>query len=279
MVNAQYITVCKSAYKNAKDGDKFAENVKLGDRLSISLSYFSQSSRLLKKVAFMLTHTLWRKLFPTENDHSHSACNNIVFEYLCREQWPIAAEFSEFALTKNMVADCSEILKKIRIINHAIALKHSNKNRECIELIKSIDWQTSIRDFRLAAHLLCDEREKAYDLMTKIGAEGDLLTEFSYRSWPLFYQCKEDPIFIEIFEKIYGTKYYSQAIDVTEINATPTKRIESENSIDAPPTDAPDQKLSHDENSEKISQEITHPPLAPVEIPTGKSAAHENANN
>jgi len=56
----QYLSVCE------KNGHKFGSRPCLGDRLDIGNSYLLDAVRTVGKVAFMLTHTLWRKVLPQD---------------------------------------------------------------------------------------------------------------------------------------------------------------------------------------------------------------------
>ncbi|WP_145914897.1 hypothetical protein KV708_08430 [Comamonas thiooxydans] len=211
IVNQQYLQVCKNSYKN-KEKSKHLDSLEINTKLEVGPKEFRSTLILIKKVAFMLTHTLWRKLFPKETIAAHDACNDLIFDYLCRKLWHIAAEFGSFAISRNMTQGIDETNLKFRTVNLAIAYKFSKQNDKCEALINSIDWKTSNRDFRLAAALLKDEKSIVIDLMEKIGPQGDYISEIAYRSWPLFHEMKNDSDFTKTFEKIYNRKYFVEAV-------------------------------------------------------------------
>lgn len=217
VVNQQYIQNCKAAYKD-KSKSAHLDKIDKSHKLSIGPKEFRNALIVMKKVAFMLTHTLWRKLFASEVEIAHRSCNELIFDYLCRELWHAAAEFGSFAITKNMVVGIDETKLKLRTINLAIAYKFSGQNEKCLSLINSIDWSTSNRDFRLAVEILKENKAAGIELMKKIGPEGDYLSEISYRSWPLFHKFREDEDFIKTFEEIYNKKFFKEVLPAPSLS-------------------------------------------------------------
>ena len=76
VVSEQYISVCK------KEGYKFDIDPVPGKCLEIDLEYFNGALRLMSKIGFMLTHTLWRKVLPGESNLIHESINNTLYELL-----------------------------------------------------------------------------------------------------------------------------------------------------------------------------------------------------
>jgi hypothetical protein len=65
-------------------------------------------------------------------------------------------------------------------------------------------------DFKIAKAVLLDDYEEAARLMEIIGKEGELITENSYLTWPLFRNFRSSDEFLKAYEKIYG---YSFAVE------------------------------------------------------------------
>lgn len=227
IVSSQYVQVCKSV------GYKFSSQPLIGSELKLGPDYFSDASRVIIKVAFMLTHTLWRKVLTGEHKSANEQLNNQIYRLLCSKRWRIAEELGNFSLTKPMRAGANDVQIRIRICNTAIALKNLSKTNEMNEILKSADWTASIRDFRLAVAILNDDFDKAASLMAEIGKRGELIHEVSYHQWPLFASFRERNEFHLAYEKIYGYPFYLKAERAADIAR---EHVEGRTDPEAKPT-------------------------------------------
>lgn len=208
----QYINMCE------KSGYIWKDKPNCGDDLMPTPKYFYDAIIIASKVAFMLTHTLWRKLLPTEVEEADNEMNSTIFEILSKERWKQGTEFSEFALTDPMVRKTSDINKRIRIINHSIGLNQLKREGEAISSLNSLDWSASIRDFQLAILVLKNEYKLAAELMKKIGKNGELITQLSYHNWPLFQDFRDRAEFHTAYQEIYDIPFIEEAAkEVQEI--------------------------------------------------------------
>lgn len=211
IVSPQYVQVCNSV------GYKFEKPPLPGDQLKLGAQYFTEAARVIIKVAFMLTHTLWRKVLPGEADTANTQLNNQIYRLLCAKRWAIAEQLGKFSLTKPMLLGANDIQVRIRICNTAIAQKHLGKTDEMEQQLKSTDWTASFRDFRLAVAILKDQYDTAAALMQEIGKRGELISEISYHQWPLFAKFRETKEFHAAYEKIYGYPFYLKAERTADI--------------------------------------------------------------
>lgn len=205
LCSEQYLTVCD------KVGFCFAERPEPGQDLMPSGKYFSEALFVVAKVAFMLTYTLWRKLFPDNFEEIDKSMNDTLYELLSAEKWRSAAEFGKFGLSEQMCKKTSDIYKRIRVINTAIGLKQRKKKDEVAQLLKSMDWSACVRDFKLAIHILNDDYKAAADMMRSIGENGEMVGQLSYHSWPLFQDARDNPEFQKAYEEIYGVPFIEEA--------------------------------------------------------------------
>lgn len=205
-VSEQYLHVCD------REGYRFEKRPAIGDVLEIGAKYFSRSIIVVSKVAFMLAHTLWRKVFPNETKQQAAAMNELIYSVLAQKRWVTAAEFSEFALTEQMRKDVPEDQLRIRIINAAIALKFSDRQPDAIRFLDSVDWSASYRDFKLAIAVLKDDFEEACSIMRSIGKIGEIVDEVAYHRWPLFYKFRESELFEAAYVDVYGKSFSQQVI-------------------------------------------------------------------
>lgn len=207
IVGEQYILVCK------REGYKFDVEPELDKCLEIDLEYFNGALRLMSKVGFMLTHTLWRKILPGESNLIHESINNTLYELLEQKRWKIASELGIFALSDLMRKDISDIDLRIRVINVAIAHKFSNEMELAQKLLNEFDWSASYRDFKLAISVLVDDFPEASRLMKSIGRNGEIIRQNHYHQWPLFFKFKKHQEFFVAYEQVYGEPFSESISD------------------------------------------------------------------
>jgi hypothetical protein len=169
----------------------------------------------------MLTHTLWRKTFPDELNIADRAMNQAIYSLLENKRWRSASEFGEFSLTPMMSKQTTSILKMIRIVNTALALKNRQHDDKAIALIDEIDWTGSIRDFKLAVEIIKNNFEEAAKIMKDIGQNGELVDEVAYYQWPLFEEFRGRIEFQNTFKEIYGKEFRSQ-LNIPKANKVKT---------------------------------------------------------
>lgn len=206
IVNEQYLIVCD------REGYSFKKRPEIGHCLEADPVYFSRAIVVVSAVAFMLAHTLWRKIFPGEVVMAHEHANHVIYELLKDQRWRTAAEIARFCLTDPMRREIDEMGLRIRTVNAAIALKFSNNQSACDELLNSMDWSASYRDFRLAIDVLQDRFDEAAAYMRKIGKNGELVDELGYHEWPLFHKFRESPEFQNAYQEIYGVSFVTEAV-------------------------------------------------------------------
>ena len=231
LVSTQYLDVCEKA------GYTFKNHHVVGEQLEISLKYYFKSTRILATVSFMLVYTLWRKIFPKEAKEANDALTVAVFDVLVDRMWGLAARLAEFSLSKEMVKDVDELNFRIRCVNYAIGMYRCNEQDRCVDFLKSKDWSASIPDFRLAVAVLSDDVSEACRLMRDIGREGVLVKQSSYHEWPLFFQFRELPEFLESYSQIYGTSFNPSAGEELSVS-TSSELLAAREKTELPELDA-----------------------------------------
>ncbi|MDP3699408.1 MAG: hypothetical protein Q8R72_00720 [Hylemonella sp.] len=205
-VSEQYLTVCD------REGHSFLKRPDMGEVLAIDVPYFARAVIVLSKVAFMLSHTLWRKVFPDQVQVAHDCANMTVYNLLKDKRWKTGLEISRFCLCEQMKKDAEDLTWRVRVVNAAIAAKFSDNNDEAQKYLQSVDWTASYRDFKLARAVLTDDFEEAEKVMKAIGKNGELIDELSYHEWPLFHKFRESPEFLNAYQEIYGTSFVKEAV-------------------------------------------------------------------
>lgn len=196
-VSEQYLVVCD------RESHQFKNRPLIGDELKADSGYFGRAIIVVSKVAFMLVHTLWRKVFPNEWERQYHEMNHTIYSVLADERWKTAAEIAAFSLTEPMRKGVPDLQLRIRIVNYAIALKFSGRTEEVTKLLDSQDWSASYRDFKLAIAVLKDDFQSAGQIMKAIGKAGELVEQVAYHRWPLFHKFRESEIFQATYEEIY----------------------------------------------------------------------------
>lgn len=205
-VSAQYLLVCD------REGHKFLKRPDVGDPLEIHPEYFYRAVIVLSKVAFMLTHTLWRKLFPEEVQLAHGHANDTLYELLKEKRWKTSLEIARFCLNEQMKKDIGDLDWRIRVVNAAIAAKFTGHTEEAQRTLDAVDWTASYRDFKLARAVLMDNFDEASQVMKSIGKTGEMITELAYHDWPLFHKFRESPEFLNAYQEIYQTSFVKEAV-------------------------------------------------------------------
>ena len=213
VVNEQYRLMC------GNQGHEEGKATSVGIRLSINTEYLGRALLIMRKVAFMLAHTLWRKVLPAQTDQAHVSCDKIIYDLLQKKLWLTAAEFGEFALQPIMCRNLTEQYRKMRVINTAIGYRFSNQQPKCDKVINSEDWSSTVRDFRLAVALMKGDLPSVWTMMRQIGERGELVNEVAYRDWPLFHEIRLTPDFHVVFEEIYGEPFSAQLTTASPTDA------------------------------------------------------------
>lgn len=178
IVSRQYLDVCNLV------GLKREKEPAIGEQLEIGSSYFFQSCHIVCEVGVMLGQTLWRKTQENNIESADSHLSNMVFDFLHMEHWAKAIIISKFALGLPKIS--SDATERIFTVNYAIGLKAIDKASAAKNILDRKDWSASTYDFKLAYAVLTENYSEAQDLMTKLGKQGELVSELAYHDWPLF---------------------------------------------------------------------------------------------
>ncbi len=236
IVSKQYLRICM------ENSVQFEDEIQEGTRLKVSQEYLLEACSVIYEVSLKLGQTLWRKLFPDEFLKANEHLEHPVYEALRIERWDRAIVLAEFAASVQNGA--SDLDRRVRIINHAIALRFSGKIDECEAMLNSEDWTAAARDFKLAVEVLFGRHYDAANLMRHIGSEGDLLKQKSYHVWPLFREFRKTQHFLDAYQDVYGTSFATGLAEEAKKVANQSKDTsndepEVESDVGAPDTTRP----------------------------------------
>ncbi|MFA6458143.1 MAG: hypothetical protein WCV72_02000 [Patescibacteria group bacterium] len=200
VVNPQYIRIC------AKHKFVFTSKPKIGDTLSIGPEYFYSSYDCLREIAVKLTHVVWRKLLPSENDIADDSLNELIYNLIRKGEYKIADRLLIFA-TEILKQHPSETTLNCLIMNKALSKLLGGDKDGARRIVENKDWSACSDDFKLGKEIILGNNKNVFELMEKIGQKGDLVTKIAYRDWPLFSQIKKSKKFQEIFKNIFKEEY------------------------------------------------------------------------
>jgi hypothetical protein len=242
IVTEQYLSIC------AREGCKIEPDVVAGSQLKIGPEYYFRACHVLSLVAFMLVHTLWRKVLSNDAKEANEAIQHEVFEALRRKDWLLAVRMGEFSIAEEMRKSAEDIDIRIRHINLAIGYKKTNRIADMRSCLESCDWTASIRDFKLAVEILTDGYQAAADIMRQIGKTGELVRQDAYHDWPLFFDFIEREEFKAAYREIYGHDFDAKredepdavTLDARGDNGSPLIAVERHKAIEIPPQSGQD---------------------------------------
>jgi hypothetical protein len=199
VVSSQYISVCQ------KHGVKLDPNLKEGEQLWVSQSYFRNATACIYEIGIKLGHVLWRKLLPDEREAADGSFINLTYELLVNEEYNMAKLLLDFAF-KDFTNFSNEVRKLSLLVNRAQAYKWSGDSVKCAEIMGSVDWPARSELLRLANSVLTEQWDDSAKLMRKMGAASEIRST-DYRDWPLFKEFREQPQFRQAFKDVFGDAF------------------------------------------------------------------------
>jgi hypothetical protein len=213
IVNNQYLTICK------ENKVEIIGNVKQGNILTVTDTYFSDAYRCIFEIGIKLIHVIWRKINEVDRKNSDGHLTSVIYDLLVSEEYDLAIILSEFA-TNTIKKYFSEENRLSFILNKAQSYKWSGDNAKCLSIIKSIDWGAYGDLYKLGSTVLLDEFTHAALIMKRVGDQHEVLTKSAYRNWPLFKSFRTSDEFLEAFNEIFKENFEKkdqlEEIEVTQ---------------------------------------------------------------
>ena len=197
IVSNQYI-------KNCTEHKCKIDKVKVGERLGAELQYFTSAYKCLYEIATKLTHTIWRKFLISDLKDADRELNDVCFHLINTNSFELADILLEFGCAQKK--HFNDSLKNVFIINGALSKYLQKKKDESKGILDTKDWSASSDDFKLAYAVLTDDFERAYEIMLKIGASGEV-DKTDYKQWPLFNIIRKEQKFKETYNIIFKEEY------------------------------------------------------------------------
>jgi hypothetical protein len=195
-ISTQYLRIC-STHKVS-----FQQTPVVGKPLEVTAGYFAEARRVLSEMAFKISQTIVRKVFPDYQSEANDQVNVVGIELLAEERWNEALAVFDYLSGLRLDRNKYESDWKNNLINKAQTLIGMGKTDAATKLIDEIDWTASHPKYLMAVQVLKREYEEAAELMPAANLEAE-----NYRGWPLFRDFRQSDCFKQSFSKLFGHEF------------------------------------------------------------------------
>ena len=193
IVSRQYISVCNSVeVENIND-------IKAGDKLGATPEYVIECYKVLYEVGVKLGIVVWRKLMKG-NKKADYYLNTICYDLIKQEKYDMAKTMLHFA-TETIKDAANDEVRRMFIINYALAHYLSGDKKACIKILGREDWTASATMFKLAEAVLKEDYKLA---ASKMEAAKSDINNVAYCEWPLFKDFRNSEEFKTEYERLFG---------------------------------------------------------------------------
>lgn len=190
-------------YRNICDRHGKSEFIcSVGDQIDLNEEYLLHSADTLLEFLLLVTFSLWRKHFDEQEELAFSALNNSAFKLIVEGRSNTANSLLEFGLSLTNVR-CSEIVRRMMIINRANALKKMGETEESLKVLDSVEWGAAADNFRICEAAVRDDVDAVVAKMDVVSRSGAMIAD-DFRDWPVFDAIRENIKFQSEFEKVFS---------------------------------------------------------------------------
>lgn len=192
---ARYIDICGRHGKSV--------NVrKLGENIELKRTYLNHAADTLLEFGILLAFSLWRKQFREEEQEAFQALNEAAFRLISEGRSKVADNALRFAIgLKN--TKCSELTRRMMVVNRANALRKLKKSEESEAVLNSMEWEAASDDFKICVAAVRGATEDVIRLMESVKNAGSISKE-SFRDWPVFDEVRTDETFRREYERVFN---------------------------------------------------------------------------
>jgi hypothetical protein len=201
IVNRLYIKKCKEI------GYCIDKGVDVGKCLAVSDNYFDKSFYCLFELGIRVGYGLVCRVYRDNLEEIHDSLRDKVgFRLLCKGQWFLAKMVFDFVISWPEKFIPNDEVRRICVVNSAIASKESGKSQEAYRLLDSFDWSSQSDMFLLPVAILRENWKEAERLMVGT-SPGNPFAEEHYREWPIFIHFRERIEFRRAFKKVFDKRF------------------------------------------------------------------------
>jgi hypothetical protein len=194
VVSAQYINNCRN-HKCDVGG------VNVDDRLVIDQKYFQAAVEVVAEIAIKLCYVFWRKFDEGEAEIADSKYNEYCMGLISGRSYTLAEALLSFGCKVPRLRD---EIRRMMVVNLANAIRLQGRHEEAKRLLNSEDWSASNDKFKICIASVGGKIEEVLEMMDALGRR---ISATEYRDWPVFRNTRDDPRFVETFEKIFKEPY------------------------------------------------------------------------
>ncbi|MBE6269129.1 MAG: hypothetical protein E7092_09130 [Bacteroidales bacterium] len=193
VVSRQYISECN------KVGVKDISKIKVGEKLIATPQYILECYNILFEVGVKLGIIVWRNILKKDKDADYYY-NTVCYDLLKSGKYNLAKTMLDFA-TNGFKSFATEEIRRIYIINKALACYLAGDKKGCNLIIDKEDWSASAVMFQLAVAVLKEDYKLAASKMESAKSDVD---NAAYCEWPLFKDFRNTDEFKVEYQRLFG---------------------------------------------------------------------------
>jgi hypothetical protein len=218
IVSAKYLANCKAQNANVA-------GIQIGQKLTVSPSYYSTAVNAICEIGIKLCYVSWRKFAKEQRDRADECLNQFCYDQIVRRNYKIAEAILSFS-TKVLQKKGNDRCRRMMLINHANAVRLQKRKEEAIKLLDVEDWSAVSDDFKICVAAIRGEIDEVVFLMNKIGKGGQPTPE-DYRTWPVFRGLRSNPKIAAAFSEIFGQPIIRQRLKELALPEAELAKVES----------------------------------------------------
>lgn len=167
---------------------------KEGAVLPLTTEYLAEAIDRVFVSGVLLLQATWLHWDPNDKEKAVAVLIHHIYESLRESRFEAVKALAAFGYDIRRVPD---ILRKVIIVNHAIALRETGDQEKMKEVMKKSDWSSASLRFKVAVDILEGRFEDALASIRKALAVQEV-TVYDLKEWPLFSPFRSMPAFIEL---------------------------------------------------------------------------------
>jgi hypothetical protein len=239
VVNTQYLEVCKSVGLECTETQK-------GTMLGAPQPYFVRANETLYELAAKLSHVLWRKVSPDDNERADAHfAGTLIYELLYDKRYRLARTLADFG-AETFKKWGSDYYRRALIVNRAQAYIWDGDREGGLRILAAEDWSAASDDFQLCIAALRQDFPEAIRRMRALGPTAGPKKD-GFREWPVFRELRKIKDFQTAFTEVFGEPFATvtvaspsgdQSSSDVEADATVQRKAPPEESVgDGPKAD------------------------------------------
>jgi hypothetical protein len=170
-----------------------------GKALKLEDDYLTSAIDAAFLAGVALSQLCWRKWQPAFIAKADSELIEAIYDELQSERYLLVIDLTQFAESLTLADDEN---RKIIIVNHAIALRDTNRRDELNALLAATDWTSCNLRFRVALHVLRGEESETLEVLRRAVAAKEIGPQ-DVKEWPLFLPLRKTDEFDRVFGELF----------------------------------------------------------------------------